>query len=263
MEQKQEHGEEGVELPAPTAWPIVLALAVTLILGGVITNYAFTITGVVLGLVAGFGWARHVYVPAVGHELVPFVPPEQRPRPIKEVPGAVRHMRPGLPGHRLRFPEKMRPYSAGAKGGLIGGIAMTIPAFLYGLIGEGSIWFPVNLLAELFIPTGERSPEEVVAALRQFHIGYLLVGLFVHIVISSGLGLIYGVILPMLPANPVFWGGLVAPLLWTGALHATMGLLDPQLQDLIYWPAFVASQVVFGLVVGVVVVRTEEVYVKQ
>ena len=39
------------------------------------------------------------------------------------------------------------PYAAGVRGGLVGGAAMAVLAILYGLIGHGSIWYPVNLLA--------------------------------------------------------------------------------------------------------------------
>jgi len=39
---------------------------------------------------------------------------------------------------------KLTRYS-GIKGGIAGGIAMVIPALIYGLIAEHSIWYPVNL----------------------------------------------------------------------------------------------------------------------
>ena len=56
-----------------------------------------------------------------------------------------------------------------------------------------------------------------IAALEQFHLTWLVVAILIHATVSVGLGLIYGVLLPMLPGRPMFWGGIVAPLLWTGA----------------------------------------------
>jgi hypothetical protein len=58
-------------------------------------------------------------------------------------------------------------------------------------------------------------------------------------------------------------GGIIAPLLWTGVLHATLGLINPYLDARIDWWWFVASQVTFGLVAGWVVgkqihIRTEQ-----
>ena len=50
-----------------------------------------------------------------------------------------------------------------------------------------------------------------------------LAGLLVAIVDSCGHvpagGLLYGAMLPMLPRHPVLLGGILAPLLWTGLLH--------------------------------------------
>ena len=43
----------------------------------------------------------------------------------------------------------MHPYSAGLRGGLVGGIAMAACAILYGLIAQRSLWYPINLLAAL------------------------------------------------------------------------------------------------------------------
>ncbi len=54
-----EHGET-IHLPASTPWPIVLALGVSLIFAGVVTNGVISILGAVF-LVAGcVGWFRQV-----------------------------------------------------------------------------------------------------------------------------------------------------------------------------------------------------------
>jgi hypothetical protein len=74
----------------------------------------------------------------------------------------------------------------------------------------------------------------------------------------------YGVLLPMLPSRrPIVWGGLVAPVMWTGANYGFMGVLNPDLAKVLDWPSFIAAQLVYGLTVGIVVVRSEKVYVNQ
>jgi len=76
-------------------------------------------------------------------------------------------------------------------------------------------------------------------------------------------GLLYGAMLPMIPHRPIILGGLVAPILWTGLLHSFLELLNPLLNQLISWPWFVASQFAFGIVAGLVVVRQEQVRIRQ
>ena len=52
---------------------------------------------------------------------------------------------PDLP--RELLPLETYPVSAGIKGGLAGSVAMAVLACLYGLLKQGSIWYPINLLA--------------------------------------------------------------------------------------------------------------------
>ena len=47
-------------LPAPTAWPFVLALGVSLIFAGLLTNASISILGAVLYLAGAVGWFRQV-----------------------------------------------------------------------------------------------------------------------------------------------------------------------------------------------------------
>src|SRR5262245_15474554 len=124
---------DSIEMPAPTAWPLALALALTLLAVGLVTNLALRVVGGLLSVIAGVGWFRRVYLPE-GHTHERPVPPERRARQVQGTLGAVEEMRAGMPGSRLAVPEKMHPYSAGAKGGLIGGLVMPIPALLYGIL---------------------------------------------------------------------------------------------------------------------------------
>jgi hypothetical protein len=162
------------------------------------------------------------------------------------------------------MPEKIHPYSAGAKGGLIGGVAMTLPALIYGLVSRGSLWWPINLLTGMVITlptTPDGRPD--LDYLSQFHLGLFLLALVIHAVTSVGVGLMYGVLLPMFPGRPILWGGVVAPLLWTGAIYSFMGVLNPNLRMAVYWPAFILSQFVFGVVTAIVVERSEKVYAEK
>jgi hypothetical protein len=61
--------------------------------------------------------------------------------------------------------------------------------------------------------------------------------------------------LPILPRRPVLLGGILAPVLWTGILHAFMGIINPALDERIQWGWFLISQVVYGVVAGLVVKR--------
>ena len=61
--------------------------------------------------------------------------------------------------------------------------------------------------------------------------------------------------LPMFARRPIVLGGLIAPVLWSGLLYSMLGLLNPLLASHIDWVWFVASQVAFGVVAGLVVVR--------
>jgi hypothetical protein len=68
-----------------------------------------------------------------------------------------------------------------------------------------------------------------------------------------------GAMLPMLPRRPALLGGLVAPLMWTGLIHSVLGIVNPVLNQRIDWFWFVASQVAFGVVAGIVVARQERI----
>ena len=64
---------EKIEVPAPTAWPIVLAFGLTLVLAGFVTAASVSLLGVVLAIAGAVGWFREV-LPVESHESVPVVP---------------------------------------------------------------------------------------------------------------------------------------------------------------------------------------------
>ena len=145
-----EHGhhksKDSVELPTPTAWPIVTAFGLTLVFAGLVTDLVITIGGVVVSLVGGVGWCFDLF-PHPKHEPVPLRPKSEHPEPIRTTGRVVRILDVGKTHHRARIPVEVHPYTAGAFGGIVGAVAMAVLACLYGVFKYGSIWYPINLLA--------------------------------------------------------------------------------------------------------------------
>src|SRR5262249_25940342 len=155
---------------------------------------AFIVVGAVVIVASLSIWIVQL-LPERGHVHEPLSEPT-RPSPAMGAPGGVEQLRPGMPGYRLRLPQDVHPVSAGIKGGIAGGVAMPVPALLWGLASGHGIWYPINLLAGMLLPGVETM---AVSELEQFHGSLLLVALVIHIAMSVVIGLIYGVLLPTLP----------------------------------------------------------------
>ncbi len=258
-EQKQEQRPGNIEVPAPTFWPMVAALGLTLLCAGLVTHAAVSVVGLILAFRGAIGWFREV-LPVEKTELVSVVARDVS-LIIKPSARSVTHLRAGEASHRVSVPEEYHPYSAGFIGGVFGGIAMAIVACGYGLIVQHSIWYPINLLAAAAMPSLANAD---VTQLRLFNGAGFVVALISHGVISLLVGLLYAVLLPMLPSRfSAFWGSLLAPLIWTGLISATLRLINPALNDRIDWIWFIASQVAFGMVTGYVVAHTKTVETVQ
>jgi len=250
---------ETIEMPAPTAWPMGLALGVTLVFSGLVTNAIVSAVGVILTLVSGVGWWRDV-LPEQKREQVLVRPVAEQARGIVPSPAAVDRLELGKGGHRVRIPVEVQPISAGVRGGIVGGAAMALVALAYGAVFQHSLWYPVNLLSAVAMPAMAQAS---LAELRAFSMSALIIGIVAHGLISVLAGLLYAVILPMLPGRHVFWGGLVAPLLWSGGLWAVLGVINPILNARVDWTWFVVSQIAFGLAAGYVVSRAHPVATMQ
>jgi hypothetical protein len=72
---------------------------------------------------------------------------------------------------------------------------------------------------------------------------------------SVVIGIIYGVLLPTLPSvpRPIAWGGLLMPILWTGASYVAMQVVNAALPGKVSWPWFIVSQLIFGITMPAVV----------
>jgi hypothetical protein len=256
--QGQESRESNtIEMPAPTVWPMVAALGVTLMGGGLVTHVLVSAVGLLLSLISAVCWWKDV-LPQTRVERVPL--PAEGVKPVLPSAATVGQLRPGEGGHRVRVPVEVQPYSAGITGGLVGGVAMAVVALLYGMRAQESLWYPINLLAGIAIPGMVRLSLE---QLRAFSLLALIIAVLAHGVLSLLTGLLYAVILPMLPRRHMLWGGIIAPLLWTGLIWAVLGIVNPVLNARIDWPWFIASQIAFGLVAGFVIARAVPVATMQ
>jgi hypothetical protein len=240
-----------VELPAPTAWPIVLAFGVMLVAAGMVTNAAVSVLGAILVVCGHIGWFRDV----LPHEKMESVPVGDIPQPVSTSRRQVERvvfMHRDL--HRARLPLEIYPVSAGVKGGLAGGVAMAVLAMLYGILSGHGIWYPINLLSVGFFPAIRTT-----AQIAAFNGNSLIIASMIHLVTSLLVGLLYGVALPMFPRHPILFGGVIAPLLWSGLLHSVLDVINPVMNQRIDWPWFVLSQIAFGIVAGIVVSRQERI----
>jgi hypothetical protein len=240
-----EHGGHGLQLPTPTAWPFVLALGIALMGAGMVTHWIISALGVAIVVPSVVGWFRQV-LPHEAHEEVEVLPFEveivSRRQKVNRLSTD--------PQHRTLLPLETYTITAGLKGGIAGGIAMMAPALLYGLIRYHSIWYAINLLAAGGFVSWAGASD---AFMAQFHWQGLLAASAIHGLSSVLVGLLYGAMLPMFARRPIIAAGFAAPLLWTGLLYTTLGVVSPILNQRIDWLWFVVSQVAFGLVAGYVV----------
>ena len=252
----QETADNVIQVPASTGWPLVTAFGFTLVVAGLLTHVMVSILGAVTLCMGLVGWFRQV-LPHEAHESAA-LEKEQLVRPVPSP--KVRHLQIGELGHRARLPLEIYPYSAGVRGGMVGGAAMAMLAVLYGLIGHGSIWYPVNLLAAA---GSARISAMSYDQLLAFDGTGLVLAFIFHGAGSALVGLLYGIALPMFPRRPLLLGGVLAPMFWSGILYAGLAIINPALQARIDWGWFMASQFAFGLVTGFVVARHERISTMQ
>jgi hypothetical protein len=245
-----------IQMPAPTAWPLVLAFGLTLLLAGLVTSDAVSVLGAIVSVAGAVGWFRDV-LPHEAHETV------QMEKPVEAVMPAGREVTHAVIAEEMKrawLPLEIHPISAGIKGGLAGSVAMALLAMLYGIVSGNGIWYPVNLLAAGFLPAART---ETTAQLAAFQLDVLLMAVPLHLVTSLLVGLLYGVMLPMLPRRPILLGGVIAPLMWSGLIYGILGIVNPVLNQRIDWGWFVVSQMGFGIAAGIVVSRTQKIRTEQ
>jgi hypothetical protein len=246
---------QSIEVPADTAWPIILAFGVMLCFASLVTSIGVGFAGVLLAICGIVGWFKQVF-PHERHELVPiglspFVPVSLR--------RSVAHIQVSEV-HRAYLPVESYPVLSGLRGGIAGGVAMIFPALLYGYLTQHSIWYAVNLLGGAGV-AGWTNP--TTADIAAFHWNGLIIATVIHAAVCSLIGLLYGAMLPMWPNRPILLGGIIAPLIWTGLLHSILGFANPVFAARIAWGWFALSEMLFGIVAGVVVTRTGKIRTHQ
>src|SRR5215468_7704534 len=132
-----------IDVPASTAWPLVLAFGFTLLFTGLLTSVSVTVLGAVLAVAGCVGWFREV-LPRQHELTVPVVPEDLSVSTGRSV---VDRLPIAEDQVRAWLPVQTYPVSAGLKGGLAGSVAMAVLACTYGVLKAGSIWYPINLLA--------------------------------------------------------------------------------------------------------------------
>ena len=250
--------EHTIVVPASTPWPLITACGLTLMCSGLVTHVAVSVAGVLIAVRGAIGWWRDV-LPSERHDEIAVT--EQSVEALIPVSRRrVEHLSAGADGHRMRVPAEIHPYSAGIKGGAFGAVAMAMVAVAYGLFAERSLSYVVNLLAAGVIASlaGAGSDQ-----LRSFSAAGFAVGFLLHVALSTLIGVLYAVVLPMFPRRAGIWSGLVTPIVWSGIVFATLDVVNPTLNTRIDWTWFVASQIAFGLTCGYVVARTERIETLQ
>ena len=237
--------DHGLHLPSPTAWPMVLALGIALVLTGMVTSGVISLLGGVLAFAAMVGWFRQV-LPHEAHESVEVSSEEVHVFSSRTLATRL----PADATSRKIIPVETFRITTGIKGGIAGGIAMAVPAGIFSLLKYHSIWYAMNLLAAGGFLSWAGASD---AFLSEFHLRGLLAALMIHGLTSLLVGLLYGAMLPMFPKYPIVTAGFMAPLLFTGILHSAIGIVSPILNQRIDWFWFVMSQIAFGLVCGFVV----------
>ena len=240
-----------IALPCPTIAPFASALGLSFLAIGIATHSALIAVGGALFVFGLVIWIRQL-LPQRGHLYEVVVSQPLPPTVAERSAIGVRHLKQGMPGYRLRLPERVHPISAGVRGGIVGGLAMPVPALLYGLLSGHGIWYPVNLLTGMVLPGINNMS---VLELSRFYPTLTVLAVAIHAVLSVVIGLLYGVLMPTLPfvPKPLAWGGLMMPLLWTAVTFSAMRYVNPLLATSLDWPWFITSQFLFGVVAAVVV----------
>ena len=243
-----------IEVPAPSAWPIVMAFGLTLVFAGMVTAVSFSIIGLILAIAGAAGWFRQV-LPIESHE---WVVADAEDLPIQPQELVVERMKVRV--SRSSLPLEIYPISAGVKGGLAGSVVMAVLAGAFGLWSGKGIWYAMNLLVAGLFPGMEKQTDVQIGA---FNVQALLMAVPIHLLISLLVGLLYGAMLPMAPKRPILLGGLAAPLLWSFLLYSSLAVINPVMNQRISWAWFVFSQIGFGVVAGVVVAHQERIGTRQ
>jgi hypothetical protein len=243
----EHHVHATVHLPAPTAWPILLALGFTLIFASLVTSAGLAYLGLLIVVASIIGWFREV----LPHEHHVDIPVEVEIFEVEAGRRSVTRIEVDET-HRAQLPLQTFTWASGLKGGIAGGIAMVIPAEIYGIVRFHSLWYVVNLLGGAGV--GDWT-DPTMYQLTHFRLSAFITANIIQGVTTLLVGILYGALLPLWPKRPILLGGILAPVLWTGLLYGALNIVNPYLRGKIDWWSFAVSQVFFGVVAGYTVSR--------
>jgi vacuolar-type H+-ATPase subunit I/STV1 len=148
--------------------------------------------------------------------------------------------------------ENLYSLRDGLVAGAVAGLAMTLTMAIWGAITGNGIWYPVNLIAATVLTDLQTAPTE---QLQNFIPMAAVVGSIIHMVISLALGLIFNLLLPTLPSNPIIWALIIGPVLWIAAEYAILPVLNQRLAQEVAPQTFIISHIVYSLVLGLMIIR--------
>ncbi len=164
---------------------------------------------------------------------------------------------------RAWLPVETYPISAGVKGGLAGSVGMAVLACIYGIVKAGSIWYPINLLAAAVY--GQSPQARTCPVLNSFHADSFCdrCGSACSCFNARRAALL-GAMLPMFAraANPPWRFDRSRAVVGTAVLDPE-AFLNPLLESHIDWFWFIASQIAFGIIAGIVVLRQSRVPTRE
>ena len=118
-------------------------------------------------------------------------------------------------------------------------------------IGRG-LWFPINLVAAAILRNLQTASPE---ALGQFMPLAFLVGLIVHLLLSTLIGVLFALLLPTLPGPAFLWSLITGPVLWAIVQFVVLPLINPVMSRYVHPLSFVIAHILYSLVLGWWVVR--------
>jgi hypothetical protein len=136
----------------------------------------------------------------------------------------------------------------GAIAGLIGGIAMALVGAIISAWLGGDIWLESKQIAAVVYGTAATAQSGFVA-------GPVLVGTALHLIASTALGALFGIVIRRMLlltsefGMPLLAGLIYGLLVWLVAYFLVLPVVDPALLTT-YAPAFIVQHLVYGSVTG-------------
>jgi hypothetical protein len=137
----------------------------------------------------------------------------------------------------------------GAIAGLVGGLSMALVGAIISASVGGDIWLESKQIAAVVYGSAAAQPG--------FAAGPVLVGTLLHLLISTALGALFGIVTRRIfhltsEFGTLLMAGLIyGMLIWLVGYFAVLPAINPLLRET-YAPAFIVQHLVYGAVTGLV-----------